>query len=674
MPYYWNPYYKRQRYRRRKRNRLFRWRARPPLRRKFYKRKQRKYRKKVKKRRFSKKKISLIVKQFQPKHIRKCKIVGYKCLIQGSPKRTNHNYIQYIYSKTPEHGPGGGGWSLIVFSLDSMFEDWQHLENIWTTSNAGLPLVRYMGCKFKFYQTENLDYCVSYDRCWPMLDTPYTHADSAPQRMLMKKHKFTIPSRKTQRNKKPYKKCFIKPPTQMTNKWYFQRDICKIPLVMLTTTGVSLTNPYCNPKAHSNCISIKCLSPTIFQNPAFQSYPQTSGYSPKTAQNMTDHREHNMYLWATTENITTHITKTNITQFHLVPLTNTKDYQAGTPILNDTWENKPKNWGNPFYHTYLDEQSYTVYISDMSPTNAKELLSKASDAQYSLTLPSTPLIYTVRYNPASDTGEGNETYLINNSSGTNWNPPENENLKIDGFPLYFLCWGWTDWVKKSQNTINPDENYIQVIKTNQFDIKLPYYIPIDMDFIEGYDPYVEHPHDGTAILPSTHSQQHWYLKLQFQEQSIEKICMSGPGCPRTDYYMQVYCKYYFYFKFGGCPKTLEKAYNPCQQPRWTTADNISGRLEITNPNTPPQTEIFSWDWQNDYVTEQCIERIKQYTEIDRPTFSITESKSSAKALSKIQKEDQAHQKKEEEDLINQLHQLQQQRLQLHQLLINKLTT
>ncbi len=42
---------------------------------------------------------------------------------------------------------------MMVFSLASLYEDHQHLLNYWTTSNAGLNLIRYRGVKFKFLST-----------------------------------------------------------------------------------------------------------------------------------------------------------------------------------------------------------------------------------------------------------------------------------------------------------------------------------------------------------------------------------------------------------------------------------------------------------------------------------------------------------------------------------------
>nr|UGV33903.1 MAG: ORF1 [TTV-like mini virus]UGV34492.1 MAG: ORF1 [TTV-like mini virus] len=672
MPPYWKRPYRFNFYKRRRRWRFPRRGARKTFRRRQYRRKRHRRYRKVKKRRFLKKKLKITVQQFQPTSIRKCKIIGNRCLFQCSPLRMSNNYIQYANSTIPDNVPGGGGWSLQVFSLENLFDDFEKLKNIWTNSNAGLPLVRFLGSSFKFYQTDETDYIVAYDRCWPMKDTPYKHADSSPTGMFLKKKKITVPSRATQRNKKPYKKVFIKPPAQMQSKWYFQQDLCKMPLLMLTTTAVSLRLPYCYPEAKNNNITLYCINTQLFQRPNFQNFPQTSGYSPKegTFQDHHDPQHFQAYLYAyhsTTNEESITVNKDNIQEKRLQFLGNTKQFQAGTEITQG-WENAEKNWGNPFFNDHIDPETTQIYFSNMSSTNAKQLASKASTDTYYLTK-TDPLYFQYRYNPETDTGKNNKVWLVNNSTAQNWEPPTNTNLIFEGYPLYILLWGWPDWIKKAQITINPDENYIMVIQTDQFHgRKLPYYVLIDYNFIEGTNPYTEIHHDHIPP-PTQYNQSHWYPKLEFQLQSIEDICQSGPGCARPPYkhYMQAFCKYKFYFKWGGCPKELQKAYNPCLQPKWTTPDNINGRLEISNPNTNPKHEIYDWDWDSDYITEDCIQRIKDDTEINPTIVSISANKATT-ISQKVPQEDQSHTKEKEKRLLQQLYQLQQQRLQLQQLL------
>lgn len=674
MPPYRPRYYYNYPYRRRRR-RFRKWRPRKPLRRRWriYRRKQRS--KKVKRKRRFKKKLKLTIEQFQPTTINKCKIKGTRCLFQGSPLRMSNNYIEYANSTVPDDTPGGGGWSLQIFSLENLYDDFLKLRNIWTKSNAGLPLVRFLGSKFKFYQSDETDYIVNYDRCWPMKDTPIKHADSSPVGMFMKKHKITVPSRKTQLRKKPFKVKFIKPPAQMLNKWYFQQDLCKIPLLMLTATSVSLRHPFCYPEAKSNNITLTCLNTLLFQKPNFKNFPTTSGYSPKTGQYQ-DHHDpdtFDAYLYAYHDpnpkpsDVGIEINKSNIIQKQLKFLGNTKEFESGI-FITSSWENKQSSWGNPFFNDHLDIDTTQIYITDMTPYQASQLSKQALDKTFHLTK-TDPLFYKYRYNPETDTGEKNKIWLVSNSTAQSWQPPDNPQIIFDGFPLYILLWGWPDFIKKAKIVVDPDENYILVIQTDQFHgPKMPFYVLIDSTFIEGTNPYTEGT-EHSVPPPTPYNYEHWYPKLEFQLQSIEKICQCCPGCSRPAYkhYMQAYCKYTFYFKWGGCPKELQKAYDPCLQPKWTTPDNIPGRLEISNPNTNPKTEIYSWDWNSDYITEECIERIREYTPNNKTTVSISANKALPKSK-KASLEDQSHTKEEEKKLQQQLQLLQYQRTQLQQLL------
>lgn len=662
---YYQNRYRRNLYRRRWR--LPRRRIRPTFRRKQWYRKRRQ-RYKVKKFKLKRKRTYLKLKQFQPKSINYCKITGFKCLFQGSPLRKQHNFIQYIYSFIPPTFPGGGGWSLLVFSLDSLFEDYQHLQCIWSKSNAGLPLVRYLGGKIKLYQNDSTDYVTVYDTCWPMVDTPHTHADSAPSRMLQKKHKTIVPSTNTQKRKKPYKTIRFKPPAQMLNKWYFQRDICKIPLLMLTTTSIDLTKPFCNSTSKSNNIVIRYINPYLFKNNNFQDYPKTTGYSPKTLS------DGDYYLYASLQRDIPN--KDNQAQFKqfiggCIPLTNTKNYNSGKPIqtLSSGTNNKPENWGNPFYRTHLDLEAFTIYICNQSPPSLENSYKSNTFTSTKITKATENMVYQTIYNPDNDTGETNKIYLVKATQNTQFQPPTDEDLIFEGFPLYILLWGWTDFIKKLNKTPNIDTNYMLVIQTKAFHEKDPYFVPIDIQFEHGFDPYL--PLDTENHEPSYYNQQNWYPQLKYQELTIENICESGPAVSRSQSYLQCYCKYSFYFKWGGCPKTLDKAYNPCSQPKWPTTDTITPGLEITNPSEPPETQLYYWDWENDYVTEKAIQRIRDHTQPHETIFSITDSKSSAKPQKTTQ---ETQDQKEEEKLLLKLHHLRKQRMQLELLIKMKEST
>lgn len=659
------------------RRRYYRWnrwskrrRARKPFRRRWYiRRRTRKPKYKVKKFKFSKKKSKIIVKQFQPKRIRKCKITGYKCLFQGNINRSNNNFIQYIYSYYNEDDPGGGGWSLLVFSLDSLYEDYNHLENIWTESNAGLPLVRYLGCSFKLYQSEETDYVFMYDNCWPMTDTIYKHADSAPFRMLQQTKKIIVPSRRTKLRKKPYKRVFIKPPAQMTNKWYFQHDLCKTPLVMTTTTAVSLSLPFCRPECKNNNITIFFLNPYLFKNANFQHF-DTTGYFPKYKENS----QTPLYLYASTYDNINILSKDNekVKQEAktFIPLTDTKNYKKGNTLGTVTQNNIWNASGNPFHTDYTSpETSMYFYLSELTPKEMFEVCKNGTSTK-SATLTGT-IIHSTRYNPQTDTGQDNKAYLVNNELGGFIVEPKDKNYIIDGFPLFYLLWGWVDWIRKLGTAINLDTNYFVTIETKfLLEKRYPFIVPLDPQFVYGKNPYVSiNDHDDQL---TEYNKQNWYPRHQYQKLTINNICQSGPATPKPPYnhYLQALCKYSFYFKWGGCPKSLQKAYSPCSQPRWPTADNIIPRLEIENPNTDPKTQLYSWDWNKDYVAQCAIQRIKQYTEINGKIFSLTDSKNNPPATQTYQKK--AQEKEQEKEIQQQLQLLKYHRVLLELKLRTKL--
>nr|UGV37432.1 MAG: ORF1 [TTV-like mini virus] len=597
MPPYW-------RQRRRRWTRRYRWpttrRPRKTFRRRWYTRRRKPYWRRRVRKLFLKrklKKISLV--QWQPSTIRKCKIKGHICLFQGSPERANNNYIQWIYSYVPVEEPGGGGWTLIIESLSSLWEDWQHLKNIWTESNAGLPLVRYEGVTLTFWQSEYTDYIAEVTNCYPMVDTRYTHADAAPSRMLLKKNVIRVPSRVTRKKKRPYKKRFFHPPSQMQNKWYFQKDICNIPLIMVTATAVDFRYPFCGSECKSNNLTLVCLNTAFFQFHNFDNYPPTTGYFPKPS----------VYMYSHAGRTTAKPTKES-----LIYLGDTKTYTQGTPPSATKDYKDPSNWGNPFWHHYIDG-SLPVYTASKPPTQLTD-----TDIQ-GMTPMAEDYFFTVRYNPEKDTGATNKIYIVENFNRSDWHEPANPNLKLEGFPLYDMCWGFLDWLEKIHEVQDIPQHYIFVINTDVFDEKKFPYVPVDAYFRNGEGPY-------EAPL-TNYDKAHWNIKSRFQSKSINDICLTGPGCARSPFgnYMQAKMTYNFHMKWGGCPKTLKKPYDPCSQPTWTAPSNIQTGLQIQDPNTNPQTELQEWDWRRDYISKKAIKRIQQYTEPHETLQIFTESRS-----------------------------------------------
>ncbi|AXQ65794.1 MAG: hypothetical protein [Anelloviridae sp.] len=220
MPY-WN-YYRYRKYR--PRQRRF-WRRRP--RRAFQRRLWRRKRRRVRPRKLKKLRLT----EWQPQYIRKIKVHGFYPLFMATDERLSNNNCCYLESVAPEFVPGGGGFSICNFSLETLYNEHLILHNWWTNSNENMPLIRYTGATIKLYRQETVDYLFCYNRSYPMLATFLTYTSSHPQAMLLNKHTRKITCKQRSRNKKPYVKLFIKPPTQMQNKWYFQKDLAFLPLI-----------------------------------------------------------------------------------------------------------------------------------------------------------------------------------------------------------------------------------------------------------------------------------------------------------------------------------------------------------------------------------------------------------------------------------------------------------
>ena len=629
------PYRRRWRYRQRTYRRPYtrrwirHWRPRFTFRsRRWRRRKQPRVRRKFK---TYKKLTKLIVKEFQPKTIQLCKIKGYKALVQCGPNRESNNYAQYIYSVIPEHYPTGGGWSQMIFSLGSLYEDNEHLCNIWTRSNAGLNLVRYLGSTFTFFQHQYIDYIVIPRLCYPMTTSPLDHANAQPYRALLERKRITIPSIKTKMLRKRSRKVRFKPPAQLLNHWYFQKNLCNTPLLMLTTISCSLNNIYLNPKWKSNNITVTSLNTKLFQIPNFAEYPATTGYKPQT----------NMFLY------TSATAQEKVTdRKNLIKLANTKDNTPGQPIRQQS-DDKASNWGNPFNSHNLNPD-IPIFYSNKNWNDFEETNNAGLTGLVEL---GNPLYVKCRYTPDKDTGAGNQIYWVKNFAGTDWSHPENFTLKIEGIPLYIALWGWIDYTKKVRDITRVDQDHILVIISDFFDTKLPAYVFLDDSMRTDKGPY--------NTEPTNYMKTHFYPQTQQQMMSINTICQCGPATPKQpeDTSFSLHCRYSFHMKWGGCPETLEKVYDPCSQQVYPLPSQKLQTTTINNPETSPEKELYCFDFRRQLITKSAADRITKHKTTTDCLSSITAtSRSSAKAPEALQEKEQQTQtqKEKKEKLLLQL--------------------
>ncbi len=649
MPYYWRRY--RRRFRRNWRRRPRKaFRTRRFWRRRYRVRRQRKL-KKIK------------IAQWQPPKINKLKITGDYPLFQGTNLRIGNDNTMYIDSVAPTHVPGGGLFSITVFSLKGLYELHLKARNWWTKSNCDMPLIKYTGCKLYLYRTMDYDYVTVYTTCGSLTASEQLFNSSQPSILLLNKSKKIVKCRNKNHYRKPYKVVKIRPPTLMTNQWYFQRELLDIPLVMIITSAMSLDRFYSSSNSISSTMGFTCLNTDFFQYHNFKdkgTYP----YRPND--------EH--YLFT----IPQHITYDQAQMKDLILLGNTLDMTQGQPIGQnqteiDTYFTSRNKWGNPFYPSILTQelspiivtksenlQTLKAHIKANWGTNGNKPIKSASF----VTTSKNPLIYC-RYNPQNDVSK-NAIFLTNiTTDKTKWHEPEVEKLVNKGLPLWLLMFGWTDWLKKSEAAQKPDTDYVLGIVSEHI---IPhfthtfYYVPVDFNFLHGKSPYEDQ--EGAV---KDYDLENWHPKLNFQQETISRIINTGPATIKLPdkTTAEAHMKYCFYFKLGGCPPPMDNVCDPQKQPMYPKPGNLLLRPLLQNPEMPPEYYLYNWDERRGHLTERAAKRLKKDSDF-KDTFFKSTGQTSLTARAPTPQtsstEDSEEEEKSEETLQLQLrHQHRRQR-------------
>lgn len=582
MPYPWR--WKRRYQQRWRRRRRFltrrprttlrrRWRRRNWVRRKFYKR----YRKK--------KLLKLRLNQWQPTAIRKCTITGPLPLILCGRGRLCNNFTLFAESIVPEGEPGGGAWSYIQITLSALYDEYLKYRNWWTTSNGGLPLVRYLKTTLTFYRSEDTDYIVKIIRCPPFSVTKEDYLDTQPSRMLLDKRTILVPSSKGKKYKKNYIKKIVYPPSLWLNKWYFQQDICNMPFFILKTAACSLQQFFQPVDQISNNITLWTLNTDFFQNPNWK--PQgTQGYIPKrTAQ------QGNIYLYGTHNGAPE---DEHITYKDLVYLGQTQIYTPGKPITQMDTLPSIEDWGNPFHYKYQHPDARLFYSTNVPSTDPAK---KPSRLHY--------MYEPCRYNPLKDTGKNNVMYYKSTSiAGTNFNVlPENDKIILKGYPLWLMAWALTSWIQKSKPIQHIHDDYQIVIQSDFITPKRSAYLFLDN--------YFRLPPEHPESLTET-ERAHWHPAYRMQTEMENSLGQSGPAAPKINYTKSIHAemKYKVHLKWGGCPAPMETIFNPCEQEKYPNPGAINSRYEIQSPTTPKEYYLYQWDEKRGCITEPAAKRLK----------------------------------------------------------------
>nr|UHK04399.1 MAG: ORF1 [Torque teno midi virus] len=548
-------------------------------------------RRRRRRRRVRKKKKTIAVRQWQPDSIVHCKIKGFDCLLLGAQGKQYDCYNATREQFVPPKGPGGGGFTSTVYSLQGLYEQYHFRKNIWTKSNIFKDLVRYLRCKFTVYRHPTIDLIFGYERQPPFDLTKWSYTAMHPTQLLLSQHKKILLSTANNPKGKISKKLLIKPPKQMLSKWFFAETFSHYPLVHIKASAASFSY------ATIGCCNTSTQLNIYYLNRTF--YAQTG--------------------WGF-------------------------EAQATSPY-------KPNNMSLPFVYTYKKPNGQTETATFNQPsTYAKSVsynegwfttkLLNATKINNQAAIP----ISIARYIPESDDGIGNKMYWV---SVVKAQPiePSDEDLVYHNLPLWLGLYGWVPYIiqkKKDKTFLN---THYLVLESKSIYIfgggttTRTQIIPVDTSFINGQAPFNEY------VTQS--SQTAWYPKFEHQVETINNIICCGPLIPKLqterNSTWEFDCQYCFNFKWGGPQITDQEVADPTKLPSYDVPDHFKGTIQISNPakQTSPSL-LHPWDYRRGIITNRALKRISEHIETDTDFYPDAEppkKKKKAQTLLRVPEEE-----------------------------------
>lgn len=576
--------------------------------------------------------------------------------------RYNRDFNQYSTAIPAEGLPNGGGFTITRFNFLSLFQEHETAHNVWTKSNKNFPLFRYTGCTITVYRPQYIDLVMKFQTCYPMSSSKLMFTGTQPSIMMMTKGAKLIRCKQNAPNSKPYKRFKLKPPQQMTNRWYFQYDQAQTGFLLIQAAACSFDQYYASIHSESSLITLKTLNTKIFKNLNFANFPTTTGYSPNPR----------FHLWATngSEKIE-----------DLIWLGQTKLYNQGKQLKQATGANlqqkftnyfaNPSNWGNPFHHTHLN-QSYQLWFTQNAPAqhfagklegrDAWSLQTELTTAGF--TKVTQELFFSIRYNPFEDKGYNNNIYIKANwKDNEDLDPDPDIDLQNPGFPNWLSCFGFVDYLKKLGTKSQLETHYVIIHKSDYFHPKLNHYIFLDSFFYKGDSDDYEGRLDW--------ENENWYPMITHQTEMLNKLALCGPGTPKLGDVTLAEAKieYKFYFKIGGCAPPVEKVADPSKQPTYVTPSNILDTNSLQSPEQPIESFLYQFDWRRDQITETAAKRITKDFSTEKSLFTDATTSGTQVPLHQTHEKDLLSSEEEEnktETLIEQLirHRNKQKQLRL----------
>nr|UHK05625.1 MAG: ORF1 [Torque teno midi virus] len=632
MPFWWT---RRKRFwygnRRRWRFRRPRRRRRPRFRRRFTRTYKTRRKRRHRRRKVRRKRQTIPVRQWQPDSIRKCKIKGLGELVLGAEGSQLDCFTQQKNIYVPPKVPWGGGFGVENFTLSYLYEENVFTNNIWTATNIGKDLTRYLGCRFDFYRHPNTDFVIAYDRQPPHIINKFTYPGAHPQMLLLQKHHRVILSTASKPNGKYKTKVRIKPPKQMITKWFFTKAFSTASLFLLQGSAANFRYSHLSGTNTNMQLTVYSLNTAYFQIPDWAQRQTSKGYWPY----------------------------------------GTIQFPVQYKKSNNTTGEIPDKAKNDYLFSVNHDTGFF---------KAEFLLSKG------ITKGSTTFAVhatiAARYNPNIDNGKGNEIYVISTLQQS-WKNVSDKQFLITETPLWLGLYGYYSYIL----TIKPKDyllSHVIVLKSKALYCypelgSCDLYCPIDWIYMTGKKPYEQ------TITQTQNT--YWYPDMTWQKQTINSIVESGPFIPK--YSEEKYStwelkyKYCFYFKWGGAQSPEQPITNPQELDTYDVPDTMPKTVQIRNPEKiSGEATLHPWDWRRGIIEKPALKRMLQHLETDSEfqidTEETPKKKRKGAALQNPQEETQEidqclqtlfksdiFQEQQEEESIRQLiHQQQQQQEQL----------
>lgn len=580
MPFWWNrrrkPWYGRGRYRRR-----FQRYKRRKYRRRTTRRRNRRAPRRRRRRRYKvrRKKKRLILTQWQPESIVKCKIKGIETQLLGAHGNQHRCYTTYKYEWTIPKAPAGGGFSAELYSLKYLYQEWQHRNNIWTKGNDYRDLCRYTGCKFTFFSDPQTDFVIVYDTTPPFTLDKFTYMMYHPQQLLLRKHKRILLSKKFNPKGKHKLTLKIKPPKQMSSKWFFQQHFADAGLVNIICAACSFNYPELSCCNENQIITIYYLSPVFYHNSNWAQF--STKYLPISTLDGT---------------------------YEFTRKVNNRDVVTIVQTSEISTYDKSVNYSTGWFRPEI-MQAYKVVKK-----------TAGSEVQYA-NIP----CGAARYNVNLDNGSGNKIWLCPITNG-HYNVPTDEDLVTEGIPLWLFFFGYTSYLWQKKKDQSYFKAYMIVVKSHAIQplqtVTPPEYYPIvDYSFITGNAP-------GDTYLDEN-MKKRWYPTVLTSLQTINNFVLTGPFIPKYDNQKdsnwQLSSRYSFYFKWGGPHQTDQVATDPTKQPTWNVPDKLFQGVQASDPAKQKWETIFKpWDYRRGTLTKKAIKRMYEHLSSEESVFSDAE--------------------------------------------------